>query len=68
MGRGFVTLGLAVAVVAAAVGIHAQQQSVGGNGPVKPPALLKQFVVGGRWRSQRNIGSLTDAANDSMNQ
>jgi hypothetical protein len=85
MNRSFVTLGLVVAVLAAVAGLQAQQASVstntlqpafGGHGQLKPPALLKQFVGGGKWQSQRSIaslsdraiGALTDSGNDSMNQ
>jgi hypothetical protein len=43
MDRRFATLGVAVVVIAAAAGIHAQQQFVRGNGQLKLPALVRQL-------------------------
>jgi len=60
MNRSMVTFGLAVAVLAAAAGLQAQQpwsgivrqQPIfGGPARGKPPALLRQFAGGGGWQS-----------------
>ena len=75
MNRGFVTLGLAMAVLAAVAGLQAQQASVsttvqqpafGGRGQGKPPALVRQFVGGGGWQSHKGIGPSGDRAIGSL--
>jgi hypothetical protein len=63
-------------MMAAVAGLHAQQtwvstdvQQPPAGGPVqlKPPALLKQFVGGGRWQSRSRIESLSDRAIAGLN-
>jgi ethanolamine utilization microcompartment shell protein EutL len=60
----FVAAGLtaAVAIDAQLVSANVQQPALSGPVRLKPPALLKQFVGGGKWKSQTSIGSLTDSA------
>jgi len=66
----FVVAGLTVAVGIDAqqqsVSIDVQQQAFGGHGQGKPPALVRQFVGGGGWQSQKSIGPLGDRAIGSL--
>ena len=57
-------LALAATSLATAVALYAQEQRNRRDG--KPPALLRQFVGGGRWQSHHGIGSLGDRAIGSL--
>jgi len=59
MTRGkLLALALAATSLATAVALYAQEQRDRRDG--KPPALMRQFVGGGGWQSQKRIGSSGD--------
>ena len=57
---------LAVAVLAAAVAFLGREGARGEQSHGAPPGLVRQFVCGGKWKSQARIGSLTHWSIDSL--
>jgi hypothetical protein len=57
---------LAVAVLAAAVAFLGREGARGEQNHGAPPGLVRQFVGGGKWKSQGRIGSLTHWSIDSL--